>query len=57
MIFVYIISTLHVSGRIGHLHVLTVPYLFIYANILEAMAVGHFSYQPKFMCCNGDRHE
>jgi hypothetical protein len=40
---------------IGHLQVLRA--LFIYANILEAMAVGHFSYRPKFTCCNGDRHE
>jgi hypothetical protein len=23
--------------------------LFIYANILKAMAIGHFSYQPKLM--------
>jgi hypothetical protein len=21
------------------------------------MAIGHFSYQPKFTCCNSDRHE
>jgi hypothetical protein len=33
--------------------------LFIYANILKAirMAMGHFSYQPKFTCCNSDRYE
>jgi hypothetical protein len=40
--FVSIISTLHVSALIGHLQVLTVLYLF-YANILKAMAIGHFS--------------
>jgi hypothetical protein len=56
MIFVSIISTLHVSAHIGHLQVLT-ELLCIYANILEAMAIGHFSYRPKFTCCNGDRHE
>jgi hypothetical protein len=31
--------------------------LFIYANILKAMSIGHFSYQPKFTCFNSDRHE
>jgi predicted ATP-grasp superfamily ATP-dependent carboligase len=40
--FVSIISMLHVSALIGHLQV-----LFIYANILKAMAIGHLSYQSK----------
>jgi hypothetical protein len=56
IIFVSIVSTLHVSVRIGHLQVLT-ELLFIYANILKAMAVGNFSYRPKFTCCNGDGYE
>jgi hypothetical protein len=55
MIFVSIISTLHYGAYRPSSGVNRA--LFTYANILKAMAVGHFSYRPKFACCNGDRHE
>jgi hypothetical protein len=50
MIFVSIISTVHVSACIGHLQVLTELYLFMLT--LKSMAVGHFSYQPTAIAFN-----